>query len=61
MKDCSAALSGAGHVFPVEASLEYRMRQCRDCQIAGIWIEFHPGGAGSSADGALPNKQHNSD
>ncbi len=36
----------------VEASQEYRMRQCWCCQIAGIWIEFHPGGAGSSADGA---------
>ncbi len=28
------------------------MRQCWCCQIAGIWIEFHPSGAGSSADGA---------
>lgn len=36
----------------MEASQEYRMRQCWCCQIAGIWIEFHPSGAGSSADGA---------
>lgn len=33
-------------------SQEFRMRLCWCCQIAGIWIEFHPAGAGSSADGA---------
>lgn len=36
----------------MEALQDYRMRQCWCCQIAGIWIEFQPGGAVSSADGA---------
>lgn len=44
----SSAVRGVGHIVS-EASEEYRMRQCWCCQIAGIWIEFHPFGG---ADGA---------
>lgn len=38
-------------ILLVEASQEYRMRQCWCCQIAGIWIKFHSAQAVSSADG----------